>query len=98
MQFGEISGILLGADRVELKAPVKPTGICDSLFCENCRILLNDNKCQGHVLADLRNPKDLSVWQIADGILASVRCYEIDVAMSNNSQEYLIVINGMLDI
>jgi hypothetical protein len=53
VQFGEISGILLGAERVELKAPVKPTGICDSLFCENCRILLNDNKCQGYILADL---------------------------------------------
>ena len=96
VQFGEISGILLGADRVELKAPVKPTGICDSLFCENCRILLNDNKCQGYILADLRKPEDFSVWQIAKGISASVRCYEIDITASNDSQELLIVMKGTL--
>ena len=96
VQFGEISGILLGADRVELKAPVKPTGICDSLFCENCRILLNDNKCQGYILADLRNPEDLSVWQIAEGISATVRCYEIDITASGDSRELLIVMKGTL--
>ena len=96
VQFGEISGILLGADRVELKAPVKPTGICDSLFCENCRILLNDNKCQGYILADLRNPEDLSVWQIAEGISAAVRCYEIDITASGDSRELLIVMKGTL--
>ena len=98
VQFGEISGILLGADRVELKAPVKPTGICDSLFCENCRILLNDNKCQGYILADLRNPEDPSVWQIAEGISASVRCYEIDITASGDSRDLLIVMKGTLGV
>ena len=98
VQFGEISGILLGADRVELKAPVKTAGICNSLFCENCRILLNNNKCQGYILADLRNPGDLSVWQIAEGISASVRCYEIDITASGDSRDLLIVMKGTLGV
>ena len=98
VQFGEISGILLGADRVELKAPTKTTGICESLFCESCRILLNDNKCQGYILVDLRNPEDPSVWQIAEGISASVRCYEIDITASGDSRDLLIVMKGTLGV
>ena len=98
VQFGEISGILLGADRVELIAPTKTTGICESLFCESCRILLNDNKCQGYILADLRNPEDPSVWQIAEGISATVRCYEIDITASGDSRDLLIVMKGTLGV
>ena len=61
VHFGDISGILLGADRVELKAPTKSTGIQDSLFCKDCRKMLKDNKCKGCILADLRNPATPSV-------------------------------------
>ena len=43
VQFGDINGILLGADRVELEAPAKATGIRDSLFCKDCRKLLKDS-------------------------------------------------------
>ena len=61
VQFGDIKGILLGADRVELEAPIKSTGIRDSLFCKDCRKLLKDSNCQGYILADLRNPEELLV-------------------------------------
>ena len=96
VQFGDINGILLGADRVELEAPAKATGILDSLFCKDCRKLLKDSNCQGYILADLRNPEELSVWQIAEGISASVRCYEIDITASSDSRELLIVMKGTL--
>ena len=96
VQFGDINGILLGADRVELEAPAKATGIRDSLFCKDCRKLLKDSNCQGYILADLRNPEELSVWQIAEGISASVRCYEIDISASSDSRELLIVMKGTL--
>ena len=96
VQFGDINGILLGADRVELEAPAKATGIRDSLFCKDCRKLLKDSNCQGYILADLRNPEELSVWQSAEGISASVRCYEIDITASSDSRELLIVMKGTL--
>ena len=96
VQFGDINGILLGADRVELEAPAKATGIRDSLFCKDCRKLLKDSNCQGYILADLRNPEELSVWQIAEGISASVRCYEIDITAASDSRELLIVMKGTL--
>ena len=98
VQFGDINGILLGADRVELEAPAKATGIRDSLFCKDCRKLLKDSNCQGYILADLRNPEELSVWQIAEGISASVRCYEIDITASSDSRELLIVMKGTLGV
>ena len=98
VQFGDISGILLGAGRVELEAPAKATGIRDSLFCKDCRKLLKDSNCQGYILADLRNPEELSVWQIAEGISASVRCYEIDITASSDSRELLIVMKGTLGV
>ena len=96
VQFGDINGILLGADRVELEAPANATGIRDSLFCKDCRKLLKDSNCQGYILADLRNPEELSVWQIAEGISASVRCYEIDITASGDGRELLIVMKGTL--
>ena len=96
VQFGDISGILLGADRVELEAPAKATGIRDSLFSKDGRKLLKDSNCQGYILADLRKPEELAVWQIAEGISASVRCYEIDITASSDSRELLIVMKGTL--
>lgn len=98
VQFGDINGILLGADRVELEAPIKSTGMQDSLFCKDCRKLLKDNKCQGYILADLRNPDTPTVWQIKDGTSFSVRCYEIDITTSNDSGMLLIVMRGTLGI
>ena len=96
VQFGDISGILLGADRVELKAPIKSTGMQDGLFCSDCRKLLKDNNCQGYVLADLRNPDAPSVWQIKDGTSFSVRCYKIDIAASDDTEKLIIVMKGTL--
>lgn len=96
VHFGDMSGILLGADRVELEAPAKATGIRDGLFCWECRKLLKDNKCQGYMLADLRNPSTPTVWQIKDGTSFSVRCYEIDVTASNDREKLIIVMNGTL--
>jgi hypothetical protein len=87
VQFGDISGILLGADRIELKAPAKATGMQDSLFCNDCRKMLKDNKCQGYILADLRNPSTPTVWQIKDGTSFSVRCYEIDITASDDREK-----------
>ena len=94
VQFGDISGILLGADRVELKAPAKVHGMVDGLFCENCRKLLKENKCQGYILADLRNPATPSVWPIKDEISFSIRCYEVDITTSDDGETLFIVMNG----
>ena len=96
VQFGEITGILLGADSVELKAPIKSTGIQDGLFCNDCRKLLKDNNCQGYILADLRYPDTPSVWGIKVGISFSVRCYKIDITASDDSEKLIIVMKGTL--
>ena len=94
VQFGDISGILLGADRVKLEAPIKSTGMQDSLFCNDCRKLLKDNNCQGYILADLRNPNAPSVWKIKDGTSFSVRCYEVDITAADDSEKLIIVMKG----
>ena len=98
VQFGDINGILLGADRVELEAPAKATGIRDSLFCKDCRKLLKDSNCQGYILADLRTPVTPSVWTIKDGISFSVRCYEIDITAADDSETLIVVMRGTLKI
>lgn len=98
VQFGDINGILLGADRVKLEAPIKSTGIQDSLFCKDCRKLLKDSNCQGYILADLRTPATPSVWTIKDGISFSVRCYEIDITAADDSETLIVVMRGTLKI
>ena len=98
VQFGDINGILLGADRVELEAPANATGIRDSLFCKDCRKLLKDSNCQGYILADLRTPATPSVWTIKDGISFSVRCYEIDITAADDSETLIVVMRGTLKI
>lgn len=98
VQFGEISGILLGADRVELKASAIAKGMLDSLFCKACRKLLKDNKCQGYILADLQNPDTPSVWRIEDGTSFSVRCYNVQITKSDDAEKLKILMTGTLEI
>ena len=98
ISLGEISGILLGADRAELGAPAKATGMLDSLFCKDCRELLKDNKCQGYILADLRNPETPSVWRIKDGTSFSVRCYDVEISKSDEAGKLKIIMTGTLNI
>ena len=98
VQFGDINGILLGADRGELEAPANATGIRDSLFCKDCCKLLKDSNCQGYILADLRTPATPSVWTIKDGISFSVRCYEIDITAADDSETLIVVMRGTLKI
>ena len=98
IQLGDITGILLGADRVELEAPIKSSGMQDSLFCKDCRKLLKGNKCQGYILADLRNPDTPSVWQIGDGISFSVRCYDVQISQGDEAGKLKILMTGTFKI
>ena len=36
ISFGEISGVLLGADRVELEASANASGLSEGIFCKEC--------------------------------------------------------------
>lgn len=98
VQFGDISGILLGADRVELNAPSKSTGMQDALFCNACRKLLKENNCQGYILADLRNSGTPTVWQIKDGISFSARCYDAQISQGDEAGKLKILVIGTLKI
>ena len=98
VQFGEISGILLGADRVELEAPAKSTGLVESMFCKACCKLLKENKCQGYILADLRDPKDPTVWRIKEGTSFFVRCYDVQITQSDEIGKLKILMIGTLKI
>ncbi len=98
ISFGEISGILLGADRVELKAPANVSGMSENIFCRECRKLLKDDKCKGYILADLRAPDTPAVWKIADGTSFSVRCYDVEISKSDEPDKLNILMIGTLDI
>lgn len=97
VHFGDISGILLGADRVELKSPEKLTGIQNGLFCNNCRKLLKENNCKGYVFADLRTPETPTVWKIADGVSFSVRCYDVQISQGDETGKLKILMTGTLE-
>lgn len=98
VHFGDISGILLGADRVELESPERLVGMQDSFFCSNCRKLLKENSCQGYIFADLRTPETPSVWKIEDGVSFSVRCYDVQIGRSTKPNTLNICIVGTLAI
>lgn len=98
ISLGEINGILLGAESVELEVPSKASGMVESIFCNNCRQMLKDSKCQGYVLADLHAPKNPTVWSIKDGISFSVRCYDVTITKSDKPGKLKIVMNGTLEI
>lgn len=96
VHFGDISGILLGADRVELESPERLEGMQDSFFCSSCKKLLYENNCQGYIFADLRTPETPSVWKIADGVSFSVRCYDVQISRSSETEKLDIRILGTL--
>lgn len=74
------------------------TGMLDGIFCNECRKLLRDNKCQGYILADLRTPETPAVWRIKDGTSFSVRCYDLEISKSDETDKLKIVMTGTLDI
>lgn len=96
ISMGEISGVLLGAESVELEVPSKASAMAEGIFCNNCRQMLKDSKCQGYVLADLHAPKTPTVWSIQDGISFSVRCYDVTITKSDKPGKLKIVMNGTL--
>ena len=96
VHFGDISGILLGADRVELSSPEKLTGVQNGLFCNSCRKLLKANHCRGYIFADLRTPETPTVWRIADGVSFSVRCYDVQISRNTETDELDILLEGTL--
>ena len=96
VHFGDISGILLGADRVELNSPEKLTGVQNGLFCNSCRKLIKENNCKGYILADLRVPETPTVWRIADGVSFSVRCYDVQIGRNTEIDELDILLEGTL--
>lgn len=98
VSLGEISGILLGADSVELEAPRNANGLLAGIFCKDCRQLLNDSKCQGYAFADLHDPKNPAVWNIKAGTAFSVRCYNVTIAESDKPNKLKILMTGTLDI
>lgn len=96
VHFGDISGILLGADRVELNSPERLSGIQNGLFCNSCRKLIKENNCKGYIFADLRVPETPTVWRIADGVSFSVRCYDVQISRNAEEDELEILIVGTL--
>jgi len=98
ISFGEIKGILHGADRVELEAPTNASGMVDGIFCNECRKLLKENKCKGYILADLCAPKMPVVWKIEDGSSFSVRCYDVEITKRDGAGKLKIVMTGTLDL
>ena len=98
VSFGEISGILLGAESVELEAPDNVFGLDKGIFCKNCRQLLMDSNCQGYAFADLYAPQNPAVWNIKDGTAFSVRCYDVTIAKSDKPNKLEILMTGTLEI
>ena len=96
VQFGEIEGVLFGGDSVRLEAPAKLSGIEEGLFCNACRQLLQENKCEGSILADLYDPKTPAIWNIKNGVSFSVRCYYVQIRKSDCAGTLEILISGTL--
>lgn len=87
-------GYKLGAESVNITIPVKNDSLDLSYFCENCRAVLEPYKADGYILLDQKNIEAPIIYEISAGTSISMRCYDITISLSENTEKYEIVVLG----
>ena len=89
-----IEGYTVGAEFTVVSVPVKSDKMDQKYFCNSCRELLADERKNGYVLADLKDPKEPIVYPIDVGTSFSVRCYSVSIQVQAEEEKYEIIITG----
>lgn len=89
-----VDGYRVGAEYIVISIPVKSEKMNQLFFCNACRKLLANERGNGYILADLKNPEEPIVYSVNAEMSFSVRCYSVSIQEDTESKEYQITITG----
>lgn len=87
-------GYRIGAEYIVISIPVKSEKMNQHLFCNACRKLLANERENGYILADLKNPEEPIVYSVNVATSFSIRCYSVLIQEKMDNKEYQIIITG----
>ena len=80
---------------IEVDVPMEGTQKSINLFCVKCRKLLNEYE-KGFVLLDIYDVEHPVVYDLSDGAIYTIRCYQIGVSAKMENNEWLVRVDGRL--
>lgn len=97
VSLGTVTGTKLTDSKIiELAVPTTDK-ITSPALCNDCNAQLQKNyKCR-YVLADLYDKENKNLIPITDGLDIVLRCYEITVVKSQEKDEFVVTVYGILE-
>lgn len=92
-----VEGYKLGAECVVITIPTKSDEMDQQFFCNECRELLADYAKSEHVIVDLKDTDNPTVYGISVDTACSIRCYDISVQELKEDEKYEITVLGTLE-
>ena len=89
-----VEGYKMGAESVVVTIPIKSNKLEQKYFCNTCRNLLAQHEKEGYALVDLKDPQNPAAYLIKEGLLLSLRCYEVSVDQLAEGSKYEITVIG----
>ena len=80
---------------IEVDVPMEGTQKSINLFCVKCCKLLNEYE-KGFVLLDIYDVEHPVVYDLSDGAIYTIRCYQIAVSAKMENNEWLVRVDGRL--
>lgn len=97
IKLGNVSGTKqTGSKTAELEIPLADSSIAPAL-CKDCRKLLQPGYTGRYVLADLYELEAKTLIPIADGTKVEMRCYQLSMTRSKESNRIIVSIQGTLE-
>lgn len=92
-----IEAYTVGAEFTVVTIPVKSDKLDQTYFCNSCRELLANERKNGYVLADLKDPKEPIVYPIVVGTSFSIRRYTVEI-QEQSEEKYILTIAGHYEV
>ena len=91
-----VNGYMEGAKLAKAFVPMDTAAMNSGLFCKDCTEALCAYEDCGFVLVDAIDVSDIKVYPIEDGTAFTLRCYEVEISIAEDSGKYEVNVIGTL--
>ena len=74
--------------------PAEPQSVNTTLFCEDCRVLIDTTPNSGYLLADLSDLNNITLYPIENQKVISIRNYDISAEADGNYVKIRVTISS----
>ena len=91
-----VNGYMEGAKLAKAFVPMDTAAMNSGLFCKDCNEALCAYEDCGFVLVDAIDVSDIKFYPIEDGTAFTLRCYEVDISVAEDTGKYEVNVIGTL--